>query len=444
MEAADMMVILKDKSEWTSASTFNELSDKMSAALQDVPGITVGFQYPVQMRFNELMTGARQDVVCKIYGEDLDTLSKYANKVGKIVNSIKGAKDLYVEPIVVMPQVVIEYKRNLLAQYQLNVSDVNKVVNASFAGQSAGLLFEGERRFDVVVRVDANQKQNLHDSDVQTLVNEMKQKVETQIKFPSGYYITYGGSFENLNAAKDRLMIAVPVSLLLIFLLLYFAFKSIKQALLIYTAIPLSTIGGILFLALRGMPFSISAGVGFIALFGVAVLNGIVLIAEFNAQRKQGISDLTEIILTGTKNRLRPILMTAFVASLGFLPMAISNGSGAEVQRPLATVVIGGLMIATLLTLFVLPILYVTFEKGFKMKLFSKTTLLLLLLSLAVIPANAQTKLTLDEAIKTALSNNQSVKIDRLRADYQQKLIRSATNLPTTNLNSEIGQFNSS
>ena len=292
MEAADMMVILKDKSEWTSASTFNELSDKMSVALQDVPGITVGFQYPVQMRFNELMTGARQDVVCKIYGEDLDTLSKYANKVGKIVNSIKGAKDLYVEPIGGMPQVVIEYKRNLLAQYQLNVSDVNKVVNASFAGQSAGLLFEGERRFDVVVRVDANQKQNLldiqnlliptpkgtqvplqvladvniingpnqiqredtkrrivvgfnvHDSDVQTLVNEMKQKVETQIKFPSGYYITYGGSFENLNAAKDRLMIAVPVSLLLIFLLLYFAFKSIKQALLIYTAIPLSTIGG--------------------------------------------------------------------------------------------------------------------------------------------------------------------------------------------------------
>ena len=489
MEAADMMVILKDKSEWTSASTFNELSDKMSAALQDVPGITVGFQYPVQMRFNELMTGARQDVVCKIYGEDLDTLSKYANKVGKIVNSIKGAKDLYVEPIGGMPQVVIEYKRNLLAQYQLNVSDVNKVVNASFAGQSAGLLFEGERRFDVVVRVDANQKQNLqdiqnlliptpkgtqvplqvladvniingpnqiqredtkrrivvgfnvHDSDVQTLVNEMKQKVETQIKFPSGYYITYGGSFENLNAAKDRLMIAVPISLLLIFLLLYFAFKSIKQALLIYTAIPLSTIGGILFLALRGMPFSISAGVGFIALFGVAVLNGIVLIAEFNAQRKQGISDLTEIILTGTKNRLRPILMTAFVASLGFLPMAISNGSGAEVQRPLATVVIGGLLIATFLTLFLLPILYMIFEKK-SIRVLPKSGVVVLFFLFSFM-GMAQQKMPLDKVIEQGLNSNLILKNDKQRVAAAQVMIKSAQEIPAFNLVGEYGQLNS-
>lgn len=489
MEAADMMVILKDKNDWTSAETFNELSDKMSEALQEVPGITVGFQYPVQMRFNELMTGARQDVVCKIYGEDLDTLSKYANKVGKIVNSIKGAKDLYVEPIGGMPQVVIDYKRNVLAQYQLNVADVNKVVNASFAGQSAGLLFEGERRFDLVVRVNPNEKQNLqdiqnlliptpsgaqvplqvvanvtiingpnqiqredtkrrivvgfnvHESDVQTLVNEMKQKVEAQIKFPTGYYITYGGSFENLNAAKDRLMVAVPVSLLLIFLLLYFAFKSIKQALLIYTAIPLSTIGGILFLALRGMPFSISAGVGFIALFGVAVLNGIVLIAEFNAQKKQGITDLTEIILIGTKKRLRPILMTAFVASLGFLPMALSNGSGAEVQRPLATVVIGGLLVATFLTLFILPILYMLFEKKSSVSM-PKNGLVVLFLFLGF-SSIAQNKVTLNQVIEQGLTNNLVIKNEKQRVNAAQVLVKSANEIPALNIVGEYGQLNS-
>lgn len=489
MEAADMMVILKDKNDWTSAETFNELSDKMSEALQEVPGITVGFQYPVQMRFNELMTGARQDVVCKIYGEDLDTLSKYANKVGKIVNSIKGAKDLYVEPIGGMPQVVIDYKRNVLAQYQLNVADVNKVVNASFAGQSAGLLFEGERRFDLVVRVNPNEKQslqdiqnlliptpsgaqvplqvvanvtiingpnqiqredtkrrivvgfNVHESDVQTLVNEMKQKVEAQIKFPAGYYITYGGSFENLNAAKDRLMVAVPISLLLIFLLLYFAFKSIKQALLIYTAIPLSTIGGILFLALRGMPFSISAGVGFIALFGVAVLNGIVLIAEFNAQKKQGITDLTEIILIGTKKRLRPILMTAFVASLGFLPMALSNGSGAEVQRPLATVVIGGLLVATFLTLFILPILYMLFEKKSSVSM-PKNGLVVLFLFLGF-SGIAQNKVTLNQVIEQGLTNNLVIKNEKQRVNAAQVLVKSANEIPALNIVGEYGQLNS-
>ncbi|SEQ19700.1 CusA/CzcA family heavy metal efflux RND transporter [Flavobacterium urocaniciphilum] len=489
MEAADMMVILKDKKEWTSAETFNELSDKMSAALQEVPGITVGFQYPVQMRFNELMTGARQDVVCKIYGEDLDTLSKYANKVGKIVNSIKGAKDLYVEPIGGMPQVVIEYKRNVLAQYQLNVTDVNRVVNASFAGQSAGLLFEGERRFDVVVRVNSNEKQNLqdiqnlliptpsgsqvplqviadvkiingpnqiqredtkrrivvgfnvHESDVQSLVEEMKQKVEAKIKFPTGYYITYGGSFENLNAAKDRLMIAVPISLLLIFLLLYFAFKSVKHALLIYTAIPLSTIGGILFLAFRGMPFSISAGVGFIALFGVAVLNGIVLIAEFNAQKKLGKTDITEIILIGTKKRLRPILMTAFVASLGFLPMAISNGSGAEVQRPLATVVIGGLLIATFLTLFILPILYMLFEKKSSLSI-PKNGIAVLFLFMSI-SGIAQNKSTLNQVFEKGLANNLVVKNEKQRVIAAQVLVKSANEIPSLNLVGEYGQLNS-
>ncbi|TDP60767.1 CusA/CzcA family heavy metal efflux RND transporter [Flavobacterium dankookense] len=491
MEASDMMVILKDKSEWTSATTFDELAEKMGKALQEVPGITAGFQYPVQMRFNELMTGARQDVVCKIFGENLDSLALYAEKLGKIVNTVEGAKDLFVEPVTGMPQVIIEYNRSIISQYHLNINDINRVVNTAFAGQSTGLVFEGEKRFELVVRLDNNKRKDIEDvrnlliptpqgtqiplslladvaikngpnqiqredakrrivvgfnvegRDVESIVDELKTKVDKKIKLPVGYYTTYGGTFENLNKAKNRLMIAVPISLLLIFILLFFAFKSVKHGLLIYSAIPLSAIGGIFFLALRGMPFSISAGIGFIALFGVAVLNGIVLVSEFNRLKAEGMDDLNRIVLMGTKVRLRPVLMTAFVASLGFLPMAISNGSGAEVQRPLATVVIGGLMIATLLTLFVLPILYVTFEKGFKMKTITKTTILLLLFSLAVVPANAQNKITLDEAITLALKNNKSIKIERLKSDYQKKLINTATNLPTTNINSEFGQINS-
>ena len=363
------------------------------------------------MRFNELMTGARQDVVCKIFGENLDTLALYAHKLGQIVGTVEGTKNLYVEAVSGMPQIIIDYNRNAIAQFHLNIADINRIVNTALAGQSSGMVFEGEKRFELVVRLSGalkrdikdiqnlliptplgtqiplsqladvqikdgpNQIQredakrrivvgfNVRDRDVQSIVNELQEKVDKQLKFPTGYYVTYGGAFENLNAAKKRLMIAVPVSLLLIFLLLYFAFGSIKQSLLIYSAIPLSAIGGIFFLALRGMPFSISAGIGFIALFGVAVLNGIVLIAEFNRLKKDGEIDLKQIVLRGTKIRLRPVLMTAFVASLGFLPMALSNGSGAEVQRPLATVVIGGLMIATFLTLFVLPILYILFEK---------------------------------------------------------------------------------
>ncbi len=414
MEASDMMVILKDKSEWTSAKTYDELSEKMSKALEDVPGITAGFQFPVQMRFNELMTGARQDVVCKIFGENLDSLATVADKLGKIINTIPGTENLYVEPITGMPQIVIAYNRPLIAQYHLSIADINKVVNTALAGQTTGLIFEQEKRFDLVVRLDATQRKsledveslliatpsglqiplsqlanvgikngpnqiqredakrrivvgfNIKDRDVQSIVNELQQKVDKKLKFPTGYYVTYGGSFENLEKAKNRLLIAVPVSLFLIFLLLFFAFKSVKQGLLIYSAIPLSAIGGVLLLAARGMPFSISAGVGFIALFGVAVLNGIVLIAEFNRLKNEGMKNVSNIVVTGTRLRLRPVLMTAVVASLGFLPMALSNGAGAEVQRPLATVVIGGLLTATLLTLFVLPLLYIAFEKGIK------------------------------------------------------------------------------
>ncbi len=492
MDASDMMVVMKDKSEWKSAKTFNEMAEKMSKALEDVPGITFGFQYPVQMRFNELMTGARQDVVCKIFGENLDTLAVYAQKLGKIVTTVEGTQNLFVEPVTGMPQVVIEYNRNTIAQYHLSIDDVNKVVNTAFAGQSTGLVFEGEKRFDLVVRLNTTQRKNLEDiqnlliptpqgtqiplsqlatvnikngpnqiqredakrrivvgfnvrgRDVQSIVNELQQKVDKEIKLPPGYYTTYGGAFENLNKAKQRLMIAVPVSLLLIFLLLFFAFNSVKQGLLIYSAIPLSAIGGIFFLALRGMPFSISAGVGFIALFGVAVLNGIVLISEFNQLKKEGMTDLHRIVLMGTKVRLRPVLMTAFVASLGFLPMALSNGAGAEVQRPLATVVIGGLLIATFLTLFVLPILYITFEKGIKIKsLPNSVTAIILFLSLSFAKAQAQNPIRLDAAIEIALKNNATIKNERLRAEYQKQLIKTGANLPITALTGDFGQINS-
>ena len=413
IDASDMMIILKPRAEWTSAKTYNELAEKMSAELKkNLVGVTYSFQYPVAMRFNELMTGARQDVVCKIYGENLDTLKVYAEKLGAISKKINGAQNIYVEPISGMPQIVISYKREALSQFGLNVEDVNNIVNTAFAGQSTGSVFEGEKKFDLVVRLDGEQRKNVEDvnnllistpsgieiplstvasvelkesvnqiqrenaqrriivgfnvrnRDIQSTVEDLQKVVEKDFKLPSGYSISYGGTFENLQQAKSRLMIAVPISLLLILLMLYFAFNSVKYGLLIFSAIPLSMIGGILSLWIRDMNFSISAGVGFIALFGVAVLNGIVLIAEFNRQKLVH-SDLKEVVKIGGKTRLRPVLMTALVASLGFLPMAISTGEGAEVQRPLATVVIGGLLLATFLTLYLLPLIYIWFEEHF-------------------------------------------------------------------------------
>ncbi len=410
IDASDMMIILKPRDEWTSAKSYNELSEKMSAELKkNMIGVTYSFQYPVAMRFNELMTGARQDVVCKIYGENLDTLKVYAEKLGEISKKINGAQNIYVEPVSGMPQIVITYKREALSQFGLNVNDVNNIVNTAFAGQATGSVFEGEKKFDLVVRLSGEKRKNVEDvnnllistpmgseiplssvanvelkesinqiqrenamrriivgfnvreRDIQSTVEDLQASVEKNLKLPSGYSIKYGGTFENLQQAKSRLGIAVPVSLLLILLMLYFAFNSIKYGLLIFSAIPLSAIGGILSLWLRDMNFSISAGVGFIALFGVAVLNGIVLIAEFNRQ-KEFHKDLRDVVKIGGKTRLRPVLMTAFVASLGFLPMATSTGEGAEVQRPLATVVIGGLLLATYLTLYLLPVMYIWFE----------------------------------------------------------------------------------
>jgi len=416
IEACDLMVILKDKKEWTSGKTREELANKMSEALSVIPGVSFGFQQPIQMRFNELMTGARQDVVLKIYGEDLDALSEQAAKVGNIVNTVKGTSDLYVEKVTGLPQIMVKFDRDRMAKFGLNIAEINRTIRTAFAGELAGLVFEGERRFDLVVRLDkANRKGlddvknlfintpfgnqipldqvadvsfkegpnqihrddtkrritigfNVRNRDVESIVDEIKQKIDKLVKLPAGYFITYGGQFENLVEAKKRLSTAVPVALAMIFVMLFFAFKSAKQGILIFTAIPLSAIGGIFALYLRGMPFSISAGVGFIALFGVSVLNGIVLINEFNLLKKDGIKDLHERVLKGTSVRLRPVILTAAVASFGFLPMALSTSPGAEVQKPLATVVIGGLITATLLTLVVLPVLYILFERGLKNK----------------------------------------------------------------------------
>lgn len=493
MEASDLMVILKPKSQWTSARSFDELAEKMTDSLQKVPGITTGFQFPVQMRFNELMTGGRQDVVCKIFGEDLDTLAFFAQRVGAIVNNVEGAHDLYVEQITGLPQIIVNYNRQALKQYGLDINTVNGTLQAAFAGKVTGQVYENERRFDLVVRLEQGMRHDVDDvrelllltpkgvqiplkqvadvnikvgpnqiqrenaqrritigfnvrgRDVESIVNELQGRIKTQLQLPVGYYITYGGQFENLAEAKNRLAIAVPFSLLLILLLLYFAFHSLTEGLLIYSAIPLSAIGGVFGLLLRDMPFSISAGVGFIALFGVAVLNGIVLITEFNYLKKSGMTDIHKRVLTGTNTRLRPVLMTASVASLGFLPMALSSGAGAEVQRPLATVVIGGLVSATLLTLFVLPILYSWLEKRIAVKKKNSKTILpvILLVLISSSSSNGQTPISLQGAVDSALSLNAGVKAAASRVASASNLERSAVDLPGSIANVEWGSINS-
>jgi cobalt-zinc-cadmium resistance protein CzcA len=495
IEACDLIVVLKDKSEWVSAKGREELAEKMQAQLeQHVPGVSYSFQQPIQMRFNELMSGARQDVVVKIYGENLDTLTKLAEVVGALAAETEGAKDLYVEQMGGLSQIVVDYDRIQMAHFGLNIVDVNAAINTALAGQATGKVYEGERRFDLVVRLDANARQSIDDvrnipietptgvqiplsvvakvdfqtgpnqiqrddahrriivgfnvrgRDVESVVEELQQKVNAKVDFPEGYYPKYGGTFENLIAARQRLSIAVPVALLLIFLLLFFTFRSFKHSLLIFTAIPLSAIGGILALWTRGMPFSISAGVGFIALFGVAVLNGIVLIAEFNRLKESGMDDLRAIILQGTATRLRPVIMTAAVASLGFLPMAISASEGAEVQRPLATVVIGGLVTATLLTLVVLPCLYMTFEssrrKKNKVTATAAATMIALLILAVPGKMEAQT-LTLESAISITSKANQQVRLAEMDILYEQQLAKASSSIPKLDVGMTFGQYNS-
>lgn len=405
LEAADMMVILKDKSEWKNANTFDELAEKMSQKIELASGVLFSFQYPVQMRFNELLSGAKQDVVCKLYGENLDTLAHYGEKIFKEVKSCEGAEDIFLETITGVPQIIISYDRNRLQNYDLSIDDVNKVIQASNAGAVVGNLYEGERKIDITLKLNksqvediesikqiklstnngqivplneiaevklingANQIQrdlgkrrmiigfNARGRDVESIVQELQAKVNKKIQFPTNYYMNYGGSYQNLKDAKNRLILVVPLALIAIILLLQYTLKNWRLVWILFSIVPLSTIGGILFLAMRGLPFSISAGVGFIALFGISVLNGIVLINEI-INRKLDVNQLQIVdILDICKTRLRPILMTATVASLGFLPMAVNTSLGAEIQRPLATVVIGGLLSSTIATLVILPIL---------------------------------------------------------------------------------------
>ncbi len=409
-EATDLMIILKPRSEWPNPSKpYEELGQSMLTALKDIPGVFFEKNQPIQMRFNELMTGVRQDVAVKVFGENLDSLSRCAEEITEVLNSIEGVANPQTERVKGLPQINISYDRLRLASYGVSIAEANKAVNTAFAGQSAGQIYEDERRFDLVLRLQAKNRTDIEDvrnlpieskdgrliplaavsdiaykpgpaqisreegkrrivvgfnvrgRDVESVISELEERLE-DLRLPTGYYLSYGGQFEHLQRAKERLMIAVPISLLLIFILLFITFHSLRWAALIFTAIPMSAIGGVAALWLRGMPFSISAGIGFIALFGVAVLNGIVLVGTFCSLEKEGVP-LFERIKRGTEERLRPVLMTATVASLGFLPMALSSGAGAEVQRPLATVVIGGLISATLLTLFVLPILYSIFAK---------------------------------------------------------------------------------
>ena len=485
VEIGDYTLVMKPKSEWTSASNRQDMFEKIEKSLSAIPGVGYEFSQPIQLRFNELMTGSKADIAIKLYGQDLDLLYSKAKEAESFITKIDGVGTVNVEQTIGMPQIVINFKYDKMAQYGLQVREVNQVVRSAFAGESAGVIYEGEKRFDLVVRLDEKYRndladvQNLYitldngtqvplqsvaevelidapmqisrentnrrivigvnvgDTDVETLVSKIQTELDAKVDLPSGYYFTYGGQFENLKAANARLMIAVPFALALIFILLFFTFGSISQAALIFTAIPLSAIGGIWALQLRGMPFSISAGIGFIALFGVAVLNGIVLIGYFNQLQEEGMTNIRERIIKGTKVRLRPVLMTASVASLGFLPMALSASGGAEVQRPLATVVIGGLISATFLTLVVLPILYSWLaqwqERKRKPNLLPTSTIILLPLLFFGWSAQAQQRpITMSEAIEIAVNNNPSVRAADLQIQQSQSLQNRKYSLGTT------------
>ncbi len=500
METGDYIITLKDKSEWTSAKTREELVARMEEKLVVLAGVKFEFQQPIQMRFNELLSGSRQDIAVKIFGDDLNTLSEKAVEVNRIIQHIDGVEDINVEKVTGLAQVQVEYNRERLAQYGLSVSDMNLILRTAFAGSQAGVVYDQEKRFGLVVRLNEDYRKSIDDvrnlsvslpnggqipfeqvadvqiksgpaqvsrentkrritigfnvrnRDVQSVIKQVTNIIDKEVKLPTGYYVSYGGQFQNLEAAKARLSIAVPVALLLIFVLLFFTFKSVKQSLLIFSAVPMAAIGGVFALWMRGMNFSISAGVGFIALFGVAVLNGIVLIAEFNRLEKEGVADITERVLKGLSTRLRPVIVTAAVASLGFLPMALSTSAGAEVQRPLATVVIGGLITATILTLFVLPIFYVffsthSFRSVFKKRSIKNLSMLLIFLTGSSLFAsvNAQQVKVIDmkKAVQMALDSNLAIRSSQYNLDAQKVLKGASWDIPKTSLDGQYGQFNS-
>lgn len=422
VERADIMIALKPKAEWTSAKTTPELMEKMEETLSAIPGLEAEISQPIQMRNNELLTGIKQDVAIKIFGDDLDVLTQQAGKVKRMIEDVPGVSGIFVEEVAGLPQIQVKYNHEKMAAYGVNVDDISEILETTFAGAVAGSLYEGDKKFDIVLRMDPSQRNvesleqlsiplkdgtdiplsqvadidyspapaqvshedgarriyvgfNVKGRDVQSTVEDIQEILDEKLKLPDGYYYNYGGEFENLQSATNRLMVVIPIALVIILLLLYATVKNVRESLFVFSAIPLAAIGGVWALWLRGMPFSISAGVGFIALFGVAVLNGIVLIGQMNQMQREektadklsAFSGVTELIhhriIESCMVRLRPVLMTALVASMGFLPMALSQGDGAEVQRPLATVVIGGLITSTLLTLLVLPAIYKTFTK---------------------------------------------------------------------------------
>ena len=488
-EATDLIIMLKPKSEWKTTKDYNELAAMMIEKLEVIPGVFFEASQPIQMRFNELMTGVRQDVAIKIFGENIDTLANIGPKVAKIVQSVNGATEPQVERTTGLPQITIQYDRAKIAGYGLNIEDINHTISTAFAGESAGVIFENERKFDLVVRLDSASRTSIDDvsnlfvatnegnqiplsqvasisfkegpaqisreegkrrivvgfnvkgRDVSSVVKEIQEKLNAAKILPTGYYYTYGGTFENLQEASARLKIAVPVALALIFLLLYFTFGSMKEAALIFTAIPMSAIGGVFALLIRGMPFSISAGVGFIALFGVAVLNGIVLISTFNQLEKDGMKDIIQRVIEGTKIRLRPVLMTASVAALGFIPMALSTGAGAEVQKPLATVVIGGLITATFLTLIVLPLLYIIFSSKRKLKVKPAVTTAVIVFMMCLsnnlqAQQPAPKRVSSSEAIALA-KNNLQYEVNNQQVNKGKAQIQTATALPKTGVFAE-------
>lgn len=407
VEDADIMIVMKPFKEWTSASSRAEMVEKMKASLEPITGAEFNFSQPIQLRFNELMTGAKADIAIKLYGEDMAELYKKAKEASLFVEQVPGAADVIVEQAMGLPQLVVHYDRAKIARYGMNIEELNTIIRTAYAGEAAGVVFENERRFDLVLRLDndkvadlnldklfvrtaegiqipvsevatielvngplqinrdATKRRivigvNVRDADIQKVVRTIQETLDKHIKLEPGYYFEYGGQFENLRNAINTLTIVIPVALSLILLLLFFAFKSVTYSLVVFSTVPLSLIGGILALWLRGLPFSISAGVGFIALFGVAVLNGILMINHFNNLRKQTKYQMTtnRILAKGCPHLLRPVFLTGLVASLGFVPMAIAKSAGAEVQRPLATVVIGGLIVSTILTLIIIPVFY--------------------------------------------------------------------------------------
>lgn len=491
VEDADVMIVMKPFEEWTSASSRAELVEKMKAALDTIPDVEFNFSQPIQLRFNELMTGAKADIAIKLYGEDMAELYDKAREAARYVEQVPGASDVLVEQAMGLPQLVVKYNRAKIARYGINIEDLNSIIRSAYAGETAGTVFENERRFDLVVRLDqrkvadlnldrlfirtsegiqipvsevatidlvngplqinrdATKRRvvigvNVRDADIQQVVESIRQTLEQHVTLKPGYYFEYGGQFENLQNAIRTLLVVIPVALMLILLLLFFAFKSVTYSLVVFSTVPLSIIGGILALWLRGLPFSISAGVGFIALFGVAVLNGILMINHFNALRESTTHRLStgRVIARGTQHLLRPVFLTGLVASLGFVPMAVATSAGAEVQRPLATVVIGGLFVSTLLTLFVVPVFYRLV--GSAPLLLRRLLPVLMLPALMLLPleGHSQQRVTLDEAVAMALENHPRLKSADAAVERTRAMRGESWELAPTTVDYSFGQLN--